>query len=439
MLRLALLVSLIVSLSPNCRAAPGEELRRGGFLGVQVERFQQPSGEPAIIVRGLAEGGSSKDAGILPGDVIIRLQGRQVGSVPDFVAAARDLRAGDTAVLDIVRHGQPTKVDVKVKPRPVEKAPGLEVAYGALRVDGHLRRTLMTAPAAAVAKERRPAVLFVAGVGCFSQEIVTPGDAVGQLLYGLTRAGFITLRVEKSGAGDSQGPGCNDPQVDMEAEVRGYVAGLRALKQDPRVDPGKVFIVGLSIGGIEAPLIERQETVAGVVAINTAGKPFFEYLLETRRRQMMLRGMPMDEVDRGMAIGVKCNYAVLIDRQSPQEVVKRMPECREEVQFPAPHTFMQQWAALNMAEAWKKVDAPVLVIIGKSDYVATVSESPYLVDMLNGFRPGRATLKVIDGMDHGMSKAPSMRASMERSGPGEFEPAVLEAASDWLRRQAAAG
>jgi pimeloyl-ACP methyl ester carboxylesterase len=212
------------------------------------------------------------------------------------------------------------------------------------------------------------------------------------------------------------------------------VAGLRALKANPRVDPGNVFIVGLSIGGVEAPLIEREEKVKGVVAINTAAKPFLEYWIETRRRQMLLRGTPHDEVDAAMARSLRCNYAVLIEREAPQDLLKRSPECRGEVEFPAPHTFMQQWAALHMGEAWTRVDSPVLVVIGKSDFIATVEESPYLVDMLNRYRPGRATLKAIDGMDHFLTKAPSMRASQERQEPGEFEPAVLDATVAWLRQ-----
>src|SRR4051812_213451 len=365
------------------------ELRRSGFLGLAVETL-----DGKLTVRGTAEGGSAATAGMKAGDVVTRMDGTPVGSAGEFVAAARALRAGDVATIDVVRAGNPVQMRVPVSPKPPERAPGVDVAYGEVSVDGHLRRTLLAAPQGKAG--RLPGVLFVTGIGCFSQEISDPRDPVAQLLHGITRAGFATIRVEKSGQGDSQGPACNSPAADLEAEVRGYVAGLRALKRDARVDPDKVFIVGLSIGGVEAPLIEREEKVRGVVAINTAAKPFMEYWIETMRRQRTLGGMAPDEVDAVTAVGLRCSYAVLMEHQLPQDVVKRSPECREEVQFPAPHTFMQQWAALNIAQAWKRVDSPVLVVVGKSDYVATYADSPYLVDMLNTYRPGRATLRPIE-------------------------------------------
>ena len=424
-----LLSSLVVAALAAAPAFANAELRRSGFLGVAVG---PENGQ--LTVKGMAEGGSAKDAGVMPGDVIARLDGKPVSDAGAFVNSAKALRAGDVATLDVVRGGNPMQVRVPVKPRPYESAPGMETAYGDLTVDGHQRRTLLTTPqgtgasGSQGARARLPGVLFVTGIGCFSQEIVNPKDSVGQLVRGITQAGFATMRVEKTGQGDSLGPACNSPEADMNAEVRGYVAGLRALKADPRVDPDKVFIVGLSIGGVEAPLVEREEKVRGVVAINTAAKPFMEYWLDTGRRQKLLAGKSHDVVDAEMALTLRCGYGLLVEKLTPEQLVKRSPECkdREEITFPAPYTFMQQWAALNMGDAWKRVDAPVLVVIGKADHVAVPEESPYLVDMLNKYRPGRATLVEIPGMEHAMTKAGTA---------GEFEPAVLEATVKWLKGQ----
>ncbi len=231
--------------------------------------------------------------------------------------------------------------------------------YKAVSVDGSLRRVIVTRPKD---DSRHPAVLYLTGIGCFSQESLDLGSPDVKLLYGLTRAGFVAMRVENSGMDDSQGPPCMSSEEDMQAELRGYVAGLKALKEYSFVDPNNVFLVGLSIGGVEAPLVAQQVPVKGLIVINTVAKSFLEYLSDTRRRQSLLRHVPYDELERRLRLNEQCNHRLLIERQTPTELLRDIPACNDYIAYPAPHTFMQQWAALNLAEEWKKVDAPVLVI-----------------------------------------------------------------------------
>jgi alpha-beta hydrolase superfamily lysophospholipase len=98
---------------------------------------------------------------------------------------------------------------------------------------------------------------------------------------------------------------------------------------------------------------------------------------------------------------------------------------------------MQQWAALNLAEEWKKVAGPVLIVYGTSDFVSTIADDPYLADVINRFHPGHATLKAIANMEHGMTKAPSMEASANRpaGAPVDFELSIVPTISTWLRSQ----
>ena len=219
---------------------------------------------------------------------------------------------------------------------------------------------------------KHPAVLYINGVGCFSQESIDLSSPDAKLLYGLTRAGFVTMRVEKSGMSDSQGPPCASPEVDLEAEMRGYLAGLKALKAYPVVDSNAVFLVGLSIGGVEAPLVAQQIPVRGLVVINTVAKPFLEYLTDTRRRQHLLRHTAYDEMEQRLRLNEQCNHRLLIERETPEQVIKEIPGCGDYITYPAPYTFMQQWAALNPAQEWKKVNVPVLVVYGTSDFISTI-------------------------------------------------------------------
>lgn len=416
-----------------------QELRRSGFLGVtaapvpDASRKQLEANQTGILVTGVVEGGSAKAAGIEPNDIITQVNDHKVSDVNDFVKTAKSLRAGDVATISLQRGSERLTKRVPVKPRPYESAPDVDTEYQSVLVDGSLRRVIMTKP-----KDdgKHPAVLYINGVGCFSQESLDLSSPDAKLLYGLTRAGFVTMRVEKSGMGDSQGPPCMSPEVDFQAELRGYVAGLKALKEYPFVDPNRVFLVGLSIGGVEAPLIAQQVLVRGLVVINTVAKSFLEYLSDTRRRQNLLRHTPYDELERRLRLNEQCNHRLLIEHETPTQLLKDIPACADYIAYPAPYTFMQQWAALNLAEEWKKIDAPVFVIYGTSDYISTIADDPYLVDLINSFHPGRATLKAIPNMDHYMTKAVSMAESINRppGAPTEFEPAVLQAIKDWVRQ-----
>jgi uncharacterized protein len=422
--------------------AAAQELRRSGFLGIvsapltEAARQELQTNETGILVQNVVDGGSAKAAGIQPNDIVTQVNDHKVIDLNDFIQTARGLHAGDTATVHLRRGAESLTKQIIVKPRPVESAPDVDTRYEAVTVDGSLRRVIVTVPKT---EGRHPAILYLNGVGCFSQESANLQSPDAQLLYGLTRAGFVTMRVEKSNMGDSEGPPCLSPTVDLQAEQRGYVAGLRALKQYSFVDPDKVFLMGISIGGVQAPLVAQQVPVKGIVVINTVIKPFLEYLIDTRRRQNLLRHVPYDEMDRRLRTNERCNHRLLIERQTPEQVLKDSPDCSDFITYPAAYTYMQQWAALNPAEEWKKVDVPVLVVYGTSDFVSTIADDPYMVDVINSFHPGHATLKAIPDMEHDLTKAASMEASLNRpaTAPVEFEPAVLDAINAWLQGQTA--
>src|SRR5215469_4019085 len=83
----------------------------------------------------------------------------------------------------------------------------VETLYQSIEIDGTLRRTLLTFPKNV--QGRRPAVLVLGGIGCFSVDSAAdPQDSYMRLAHDLGRRGFVVMRLEKSGVGDSQGPPC---------------------------------------------------------------------------------------------------------------------------------------------------------------------------------------------------------------------------------------
>ena len=310
----------------------------------------------------------------------------------------------------------------------------MDTRYLSVEINGNRRRLIVTVPHA---PGRHPALLYLTGIGCFSQESVGVQSNEAKLLYGLTEAGYVTMRVEKSGIGDSEGPLCSSPAYDLHEEIAGYVAGLLTLRQYEFVDPGKVFVMGLSIGGVEAPLVAEQATVRGIIVLNTVARPFLDYLRENRRRQFVLRNAAYDEVEDRLALNDRCNRAFLVEKRSPESIVAEEAACGDFIAYPAPVEYMRQWAALIPAKEWKRVEAPVLVVSGEQDFVAMVSDAPYLRDMINSFHADHATLASIPTMDHYLDHVASMQEALEKSGGGPFEPLMLETVCAWLKRIAA--
>jgi uncharacterized protein len=433
---------LAIGLVLAATLAQGDELRRSGFIGVQAGPVDEAArarlnlaDTRGVVVLALVEGGTARDAGLERDDVVTAIAGHDVEGVADFVAAVAKLRAGDRVPIRYLRNGAPRTTEALIKPRPFESAPDVETQYRSVLVRGTERRAIVTRPRDSA---RHPAVLYLTGIGCFSQESLGLRTTEAKLLYGLSRAGFVTMRVEKSGIGDSEGVPCASPEADLDAEMAGYAAGLQALAKYGFVDPSKVFVMGLSIGGVEAPIVAQRGAVRGIVVINTASKPFLEYLMETRRRQGLLAGTPYDVLERHLRLNERCNHDLLVARRSPESIVGEDAACADYITYPAPYTYMRQWADLDPAEQWKRVDVPVLIVYGEADYVATIADSPYLRDMIESFHPGRATLRGIPNMEHAMTQAASMQESIARpqDPAGPFQAMVLDVVRDWLLRHA---
>lgn len=323
---------------------------------------------------------------------------------------------------------------------PKQLAPEVEVLHRTVLVDEAPYPATFTRPKAS---GRLPAVFLIAGLGCYSLESLPSDDPIGRLLDGLSRAGFVTMRVDKIPKkieGDSsqkQGLPCDSPQSDLQFAVRRSLAGLNALATYDFVDRDQIFILAHSIGPLEGVLVAQKFPVRGFVAVETIGKSWMEYQLENARRQMLLLGRPYEDVDRVVRTVERCQHRFLIEKQPPEQVIKEMPECKDSVNtFGVSYTYLQQIADLDLAVEWKKVDVPVLVTWGTSDPTTTADENRYLVEMINSLHAGRATYAEFAGMGHGLDLSPSPRAWLEairEQRHGEFDREFLERVESWMR------
>ena len=354
------MVRLVVGLIAGIVVAQPDPLPRRGYFGVTLE--QTSSG---ARVTGVTPGSSAAAAGISIGDVIAAIDSVDTATSDAVVRFIGRHRGGDSVSLRIQRDGESRTIIVTLKAYPSEQMQNATVSYGWVESQPGVRLRTITSVPLTPSRERYPAVLLVQGGGCGS--IDTPiGPQVGQpaLMHTIGSHGFITMRVEKSGVGDSQGEPC--ASIGFKEEFAGYQAALKALLSHPAVDRDRIYLVGISLGGVFSPLLAAETHVAGISVYGTPAAPPPAYPGRSER-------------------------------------------------------FFQEFAKVDVAAAWSRVNTRVQLLHGEYDDDPVVNRAGHesIAAMVNEAHPGSATFREFAGLDHCWTRHPSLEASKDKCGQGE--------------------
>ena len=94
----------------------------GAYLGVTVQNVDptvsQTYGISGAYVIGVEPGYAADRAGLRVKDLIVALDGKEIGSITDLSRCLRDYEAGDTVILSVVRDGIRMDLDVILDERP---------------------------------------------------------------------------------------------------------------------------------------------------------------------------------------------------------------------------------------------------------------------------------------------------------------------------------
>lgn len=381
-------------------------LARRAFLGIRL-----PPGDGAITpagvrVAGVVPGSMGAEAGLVPGDVVTRLGEHALRSAETLAAAVRAAGQARQVELEVERAGEHLVQQVTVRPWPTETIEGHEVRYGCVEAAGARLRTIETCPRAE-GEERHPAVLFLQGIGASSVDFgATPAAPWCRLVHGWARAGFATMRVDKRGVGDSEG----DVNADFEEELEGARAALGALVTRPFVDASRIFVFGHSVGGMAAPLLARSAPgpLRGVIVHGTSAMPWLACLERSARRQLALHGLGGERLEQRLA--AREYLAVRSER------------------------FHAQLERADVAAAWRALACDVLVLCGEHDWVADRDDAQGVCDLVGG---DRASLVILTGVDHWLTRHESLTASLASPGTGALDDQALAATVAWMRERLA--
>ncbi len=284
----------------------------------------------------------------------------------------------------------------------------------------------LTVPKAGAPEGGFPAVVLVHGSGPNDRdETIGPNKPFKDLAWGLASAGVAVLRYDKRTMvhPDEFGPAEGGFTV-KEETVDDALAAAALLRAMDGIDPGKVFVLGHSLGGMLIPRIaEGGPDIAGFIVLAGTARPLEDVVLEqvayvsalsgelTEREKEDLESI-RQQVEKVRALGPA-------DAGSPERLLG------------APPAYWLDLRGYDPAEAAKGIDRPILILQGRRDYQVTMADFRRWRDALAG--RANVDLKVYPALNHLFiaGEGKSMPAEYERA--GHVARQVVDDLAGWIK------
>jgi len=423
----------LAALSLGAFAQTNAPLPRKPWFGAALAPVDQ-----GVKIVTVTSGTTAESAGLKPDDVVTAIGDATTDTVPKLAAAIAGLTTGGKVKVVFTRGGKSQTVEAAVKPKPADNGANYETIYDDVVSKGHRIRIFVTRPKT---PGKHPALFLIQGIGYVSNEQpLTSASGYGRICRAFNDKGYVTVRVEKPGLGDSEGGPAD--KVDFDAELDAFRQALLKTKSYDFVDPNKVVIFGHSMGGCEGPILAAEIPVRGLAVYGTVIRTWHEYVVGMYRNQSSLSGASassLDEVERNTIAAL---HLVFNEGLSLDEVKTKYPKWEGAVRGILPDgehfsgvglPFWRGCFAQNYASYWEKLDTNVLSIYGACDFVADRVDHPMIADVVNKVHPGKAQFVEIPNSDHAFRNVASQKESQEfwSRGGKEMNLGICDTLTAW--------
>jgi len=402
------------------------QLQRKVQFGARVE-FVTENGASGCKVLQVVRG-TSVALKLQEKDLILKIGNSTFASTDEFSQQFATYSPNQEVQLTVLRGKNKLVLKAKAVARPYETDDNATVIYDEAPYKGGQLRVIINKP---IKENKMPAMLFIPGYTCSSIDDLSNNHPYKRIVDAYVDAGYVTLRIEKSGLGDSKNtPPCES--CDLLDEIENFEVGLKKLKSLPYVDSNQIIIVGHSMGGIVAPAISAKNKVAGVVVYGTTAKSWFEYQIEMYRVQNALAGMNPIEVEQSVIAQYDLNYRYFVKKEKLEDIAKDTKAdsiLRTSWEYDGKGKIYSRnaeyWRQIQdypHLENWKNTKAKVLVQFGESDFQAfSRADHQQIVNTVNYFNPGNATLMTYPSTDHFFAKSGTSQEAYNKFANGQIQ------------------
>jgi pimeloyl-ACP methyl ester carboxylesterase len=205
---------------------------------------------------------------------------------------------------------------------------------------------------------RLPAVVLTAGSGPQDRDQMLFGIPIlGELANALADAGFVVVRYDKRGIGQSGGRAESASLADFAEDLR---ASVKLLADRKDVDPKRIAVVGHSEGGAVALLAAaKDKRIATIVLVAANGMTGADLVLAQQKHILDKSTMSAEEKQAKVDLQKRIHEAVISGKGWEQ----LPPEVRKQVDNPE----FQSILTNDPAKVMPDVRQPILIVQGELD------------------------------------------------------------------------
>ncbi len=271
-----------------------------------------------------------------------------------------------------------------------------------------------------------PAVVLVHGSGPNDRdETIGPNKPFKDMAQGLASQGIAVLRYDKRTKVYPQAVAQLKNFTVKEETIDDAAAAVEFLRSQPPIDPGKIFVVGHSLGGYLAPRIAQADSrIAGMIILAGATRPLEDLMAEQTR--YILKG------DGSLSAQDQLQISQLQQEVDAVKALTAQSQGDASV-LGAPASYWIDLKDYHPADLARGLTMPLLIIQGERDYQVTMTDFQNWKDALAG--QSNVTLKTYPDLNHLFMTGNGKSTPDEYQTPGNVAPAVIQDIAAWIQQQ----
>jgi uncharacterized protein len=274
-----------------------------------------------------------------------------------------------------------------------------------------------------------PAVVLVHGSGPQDRdEAIGPNKTFRDLAWGLASQGIAVLRYEKRTKAHAEKftPERVARITSREEVIDDALSAVQLLRQTSEIDPGRIYVLGHSLGATLAPRIGQQDpSIAGLIVMAGMTRPLEDTILDQYTYLYGLAGSMSDEQKAELE-----QLKVKVARAKDPDLSDQVPA--ENLPLGIHPAYWLDLRGYQPAEVAKSLAMRIFVMQGGRDYqVTTAGDYPAWQNALG--EKSNATLKLYPKLFHLFIAGEGPSTPQEYYVEGHVSEEVIQDLADWIR------